>query len=141
MTRGLLNNNPGNIRLSSANNWLGQINPGADPDFCQFDTMIHGIRALAEILINYQVIHGLRTINDIITHWAPPSENDTAAYINDCADLTGFEPAATLNMTREDDLTAMVKAICVHENGHDVNDITQAQFDAGVNAALAAKHL
>ena len=57
--RGLTNFNPGNIRLSVNNNWLGQVHPGTDPDFCQFDTMIHGIRALAEILINYQIIHKL----------------------------------------------------------------------------------
>ena len=42
-------------------------------------------------------------------------------------------------MTREDDLTALVMAICDHENGIDVQDITQAQFDQGVNLALAGK--
>ena len=139
--KGIRLQNPGNVRLSANNNWLGQVQPGTDPDFCQFDTMVHGIRALAEILINYQVIHQHRTIRDIISTWAPAEENNTQAYISDVADLTGFDPDATLDLTQEDDLTAMVKAISFHENGEDAHEIIEAQFDAGVNAALAAKGL
>jgi hypothetical protein len=139
--RGLRNNNPGNLRKTSANQWVGEIQPSSDPAFCQFDTMAHGIRAIAITLINYQQMHKLRTIREIITRWAPPEENNTSAYISNCADLTGYDPDAALNMTREDDLTALVMAICQHENGIDATAIPQIQYDAGVNLALAAKHL
>jgi hypothetical protein len=139
LARGIRLCNPGNIRLNPNNHWIGQVTPDPDPDFCTFDTMVHGIRALAEILINYQLMHKRRTISEIISLWAPPEENNTTAYIMDVADRTGYDPDATLDMTREDDLTAVVMAIADHECGPDIDQITQAQFDAGVNAALAAK--
>ena len=78
--RGLRNNNPGNIRLTKTV-WAGQIIPGTDRSFCQFQTMAYGYRAMLMTLRNYRRKHGCSTVADIIRRWAPPIENDTAAYI------------------------------------------------------------
>lgn len=78
--RGLRNNNPGNIRLTRTV-WAGQIIPGTDRSFCQFQTMAYGYRAMLMTLRNYRRKHGCQTVADFIRRWAPPVENDTAAYI------------------------------------------------------------
>ena len=36
--------------------------------------------------------YGLKTIKDIIYRWAPPKENNTAAYIRRVSDYIGIEP-------------------------------------------------
>lgn len=80
LPRGLRNCNPGNIRIGSST-WQGQVVPGADKEFCQFQTMAYGYRAMLMTLRNYRRKHGCSTVFDFIRRWAPPVENDTAAYI------------------------------------------------------------
>lgn len=87
--RGIRNNNPGNIRHGA--NWHG-LNPDGrkiDPAFCVFTTSVAGIRALAKVLINYKRIHGLNTVRQIISRYAPPNENQTTAYIQSVAKQLG----------------------------------------------------
>lgn len=115
--RGLRQNNPGNLRaFANSVPWLGQT--GVDAyGMCIFDTMRHGVRAAARLLIAYQQRHGLRTVRKIISRWAPPNENDTAAYIADvCArmDVAADDP---INVMERDTLEALASAIFWHENG------------------------
>ena len=59
--------------------------------FCIFDEAVMGIRALMRILLVYRFHHKKSTIDDIISRWAPPSENDTDAYIDFvCERVAGF---------------------------------------------------
>ena len=81
MSRGLRNNNPGNIRLSRTV-WQGEIRPSRDRSFCQFRTMAYGYRALIKLLQNYRRNNGCCTIADFINRWAPPVENNTFGYIS-----------------------------------------------------------
>ena len=84
ISRGLRNNNPLNIRKSTAK-WQGevaQINGVADAAFCQFVDIKHGYRAALKLLYSYQSNHGCNTIRKIINRWAPPIENSTKVYIN-----------------------------------------------------------
>lgn len=76
---GIINNNPLNIRYSPSTKWKGQA--GANKGFCVFTDMIYGYRAAIVLLCNYQR-KGYDTIRKIITRWAPPSENNTEAYIS-----------------------------------------------------------
>lgn len=71
-------NNPLNIRYNPCNIWQGQS--GNTRGFCNFRSLVHGLRAVVKILVSYRK-RGLRTYSDIITTWAPPSENKTASYI------------------------------------------------------------
>jgi hypothetical protein len=111
-TRGLRNNNPGNIR-KSATNWQGQAPAQTDSAFVQFVSPEYGIRALAKILTSYMG-RGLNTIASIISTYAPASENDTAAYINAVSAQTGLAPTAPLTTA---EIAALVPAIIHHENG------------------------
>lgn len=113
-TRGLRNNNPGNIRHGA--NWDGMAADQTDDDFITFVSPEYGIRAMAKLLKNYQSLYGLNTIASIINRWAPPGENDTASYIRSVAAMMGIAPDTplTLNVAA---LQALVPAIIKHENG------------------------
>ena len=78
LTRGVRNNNPGNVRIGAP--WDGLAPHQTDPAFCQFIDAEHGIRAIAKILMSYQDIHGLHTVRGMIGRWAPLTENDTRGY-------------------------------------------------------------
>ena len=79
-TRGVRNNNPLNIRRNPANQWQGLRPVQADKLFCQFKAMKWGLRAAIKLLDNY-IRRGAQTPRQIISRWAPPSENDTASYV------------------------------------------------------------
>jgi hypothetical protein len=115
--RGVRNNNPGNIRYVEGitSTYAGCV--GSDGAFCKFDTAENGIRALGKLLRIYQSKHGLRTIRGVITRWAPPSENDTEAYIAIVVRLTGVAHDKVLDLRQVDDLFPLVVAIITHENG------------------------
>lgn len=130
--RGVRNNNPGNIR-KSATAWQGKVN-GTDPDFETFDSAANGIRALAKVLISYQDKHAIHTIRSAINRWAPPSENDTAAYALAVAAAVGVDLDDPLDFHREAILLPLVMAIIKHENG--VQPYDAATLQAGVEAAL-----
>lgn len=128
MPRGLRNNNPGNIRLSTTK-WQGQVSPGADPAFVTFSSIAYGYRALMRVLLTYMQTHDLVTISGIIKRWAPMSENDTPAYIARVSGLTGYPADYTLTPTR-DVLTALAGAISAVENGRPaVPEEVQAGYD------------
>lgn len=124
--RGIRNNNPGNIRLTETK-WQGLASEQTDGEFFIFQSPIYGIRALARVLISYQVKHGLRTIRQIISRWAPSDENDTAEYIGAVAEVSSFAPDQTLDMHTYADLKPLVTAIIKHENG--AQPYTTAQID------------
>ena len=77
--RGIRNNNPLNIRVG--NHWLGEVEHPSDNEFEQFVCIHYGLRAAFVLLRRYIERYGLNTIPDIISRWAPSSENNTSAYI------------------------------------------------------------
>lgn len=81
MSRGLKNNNPGNIRITK-DKWQGLREKQEDKAFFQFKTMEYGYRALIRTLQNYRLKWGCKTISDFINRWAPPVENNTSGYIS-----------------------------------------------------------
>lgn len=134
LIRGERNNNPGNIRISGAT-WQGKISPNTDGAFEQFDSPENGIRALAIILKNYQVLHGLKTVRQIVNRWAPPNENDTGAYVNAVAGDMGVDADEAISISDPPTLQALVSAIIKHENGRVAYD--DATIGAGVQRAFA----
>lgn len=116
LTRGLRNCNPGNIRIGR-DVWAGQIFPGSDKEFCQFRTMAYGYRALLKLLRNYNRYHGCRTISDYIRRWAPPTENNTSAYLRSvCLDMQ-VPDSYVPDINHEDTMCALAAAISRVENG------------------------
>ncbi len=132
-SRGIRNQNPGNIRISGAP-WAGKVSPNTDGSFEQFDTPENGIRALAKTLLAYFRNHNLHTIRAIISRWAPSSENNTEGYIQFIAGSLGIAPAETIDLTHADMLAALCEAIIQRENG--VNPYSMLQVDRGVRMAL-----
>ena len=91
--RGLRNNNPLNIRHSK-DQWQGTATTQTDKDFVQFQNMAYGYRAAWRILNTYYKKLKERkkhfTVENIIHRWAPPTENDTKAYIRTVLTLSGI---------------------------------------------------
>ena len=128
-SRGVRNNNPGNIR-KSADKWQGLAVQQPDAEFFTFTDATYGIRALARLLIQYQDKYNLRQISQIINRWAPTNENNTQAYINHVAKLTGFNAYDSLDMHKFEHLEPLVRAIITHENG------TQPYTDSQITKGL-----
>lgn len=116
MTRGIRNNNPGNIRRTS-DKWRGLAAEQTDPEYFVFSDPVYGIRAMAKLLRNYNSRYGLTTLTDIISRWAPPSENPTNNYIEFASRSTGVPENAPFNFDDDQDLAQLIKAIIKFENG------------------------
>lgn len=120
MTRGLRNNNPGNLRISK-DKWQGLREIQEDKDFFQFKTIEYGYRALMRTLQNYRKRHNCITIGDFIKRWAPPVENNTNAYIIAvCKDLQVTREYVP-DITDKATLCSFAAAISRVENGVPAN--------------------
>ena len=120
--RGIRNNNPLNIRLSS-DKWQGQVLPqrgSGEGAFCQFSEMKWGWRAAFRLLCHtYYGKYKLRTIRDIIYRWAPPNENGTSVYIRSVAERTGINADSVLGdpATHAAQWLMIGMAMAIVENG------------------------
>ena len=112
-TRGIRNNNPGNIRVSK-DQWEGMT--GDDGAFVTFDSPESGVRALGKNLLSYGR-QGYDSIEKIINRWAPPNENDTKAYIDSVVAATGIPATKSLDLSDPDTLSSLAQAISFHETG------------------------
>lgn len=134
-TCGERNNNPGNIRPAGYK-WQGQTGTaqcGVSGEFIVFSSPTWGIRAIGrDLLTKYG--RGLDTVRKIITVYAPPSENDTGAYINSVAKEIGVSPDTVLNLRDPLTMSIFVYAIIRHENGRVI--YSPAQIAEGVSMAL-----
>ena len=136
-SRGIRNNNPGNIDYNKNNQWRGQIGietSAINPRFAKFDTPENGIRALAKLLLNYQRLHKLNTVREIINRWAPPVENITSAYVTACAQALGVDQNEVVNLSDRRLLKLLTVAIIKHENGS--QPYSDFVIDTGISEAL-----
>ncbi|UNA02556.1 internal virion protein D [Enterobacter phage EP1] len=129
-TRGIRNNNIGNIRVSK-DQWEGAT--GDDGSFVTFDTPDSGVRALAKNLMSYGR-QGYDSIEKIINRWAPPSENDTQSYINSVVAATGIPATQSIDLTNPDVLASLSEAIGYHETG---SRYDPEVYKLGVSRALS----
>jgi len=113
--RGIRLNNPGNIRHGDKWQGLDTAHDKQDSEFCTFIAPEWGIRAMCVILNNYQVKNGISTIRGAISRWAPPTENDTEAYVKAVAAAVGVRPDEEVRLAALFD--KLVPAIIKHENG------------------------
>lgn len=108
-SRGLRNNNAGNVR--SAPNAVGH-----DGGFPIFANSRDGNAALARQLMLYGD-RGNNTLSGIIHTYAPNNENNTQGYINAVSRMTGLNPYDRLDLHSPDVLQKLIPAIIKHENG------------------------
>lgn len=113
--RGLRINNPGNIR-HGASQWQGLAEHQPDKAFCAFTSPLMGVRAMMVLLSTYAG-RKIDTIREIVSYWAPPSENATDVYIKVVDAEVPGGPDDILNLRDYDTMVHLVKAIIRHEQG------------------------
>ncbi|MDR3513785.1 MAG: hypothetical protein P4L73_19280 [Caulobacteraceae bacterium] len=122
---GIRRNNPGNLR------------PDSGVGFRSFATIGQGLAAMGRQLQIYQDRHGLSTIAGIVKRWAPPSENNTKAYVAHVAQWSGFAANQSLNLHDPKTLAALEAAMIRQEQGR--NPFSQDQLLAALGAAGGAQ--
>ncbi|WP_432258632.1 hypothetical protein [Cupriavidus sp. TMH.W2] len=113
-SRGIRNNNPGNIEYGPFARSMGAT--GSDGRFAVFPTMQAGEAAMRALLGGKGYMGGGRnTIASILGKYAPSNENNTKAYVAAVAKQTGIDPNATLSAAQ---IPAVAAAMMVHESGY-----------------------
>jgi hypothetical protein len=97
--RNVRNLNPGNIEHGA--DWDGLADVQPDSRFCSFVTAQYGFRAMVKIFRTYRRKYDLKTPRQIIHRWAPPSENDTAAYVRNVCTMAQLDPDVPLDDTAQ----------------------------------------
>lgn len=85
--------NTGNLRTS-----------GKNLKFREYGTLEEGIADHQRLLKDYQNKHGLTTVREIISRWAPPSENDTENYIKFMSKKLGVKPDEKIDLNDSETL-------------------------------------
>jgi len=109
-TRADRNNNPGNIVDSP---WTRKQAgyAGKDGRFARFASPEHGFAAMENLLGGYMK-QGRTTLSGIISKWAPPHENNVAAYVQHVSKLTGLSPNQRLGAEH---IPLIARAMAKHE--------------------------
>lgn len=126
--RGIRNNNPLNIRIGNV--WLGESPNPTDPDFEQFVNMTAGVRAAFVLLRRYINHYHRNTIPQIISAWAPASENNTQRYIDFVCSSMGINPDERIIFEDKETMIQLVDAMIRFENGQSVKfDVIQRGYE------------
>lgn len=132
--RGIRNNNPGNL------NFVGQTGAtretGPNGRFAVFQTAEEGLQALAHQLRLYSQ-RGINSVRAIISKFAPPSENNTQAYINSVSKRLGVDANSTLDVNDPRVMQGLMDAIIKVENGRNPYSTEQLATASGVRGAGA----
>lgn len=125
LNRGMRNYNPANIR-HSASRWRGMYHNQYDSDFVVYVNMTYGIRALICLLRTYYTKYHLTSVYEIISRYAPPSENNTDEYIDYVASHVKIDKHADLQLSFSkkypcETLHLLCDAICTVESGYPVS--------------------
>lgn len=132
-TRGMRNNNPGNLRAG-----VGQI--GTDSGgYAVFPSREAGYNAAARQLVGYHNA-GLNTINAIVSKWAPSNENDTQAYIASVVqsmNQKGFDVGAFSRLDLKN--SAVLKALLDSMINQEVGNGAESYFTGSAYEAIVQR--
>jgi len=127
--RGIRNNNPLNLSYAP-----GQGAAATDGRFGIYKTMDEGVAAAERQLLLYQDRDHLRTLREIISKWAPPSENDTESYIRSVSKRAGVASDKEIDLHDPEVAKRVIAGMAKVETGR---DISVDSINRGVNVALA----
>ena len=136
---GIKNHNPLNIRYVKANKWLGlsKTTPNVS-GFCKFDCVDYGLRAAILLILTYIRKRGCVTPRQIITRWAPPSENDSQAYVRTVCSISHLasnevlpQPSKACLTGEVDKLILLLMAMTCVECGIRMKEINQEEIRDG----------
>lgn len=133
LSRGLRNNNPGNL-IKTSIAWNGKVphDQNKDDRFEQFIELRYGIRAKMRDILN-DIFKGKNTIEKLITEFAPAFENNTTAYIASVAQALGIFPKAVITSITDEFLIELCKAISRVENGAQMDGyITDQDYNEAI---------
>jgi hypothetical protein len=114
------------------NNNPGALMPGGK--LANYPDMQSGLQALDQNLASYGK-QGVNTLSGVISKWAPPSENNTQAYIADVSQRLGIKPDQKIDLSNPLVRQSLSTAIALHENG------PSGVFGGGSGAPAAAPPL
>jgi hypothetical protein len=123
------NNNPGNLEFRGQSGATPEQGEGR---FARFDSAEAGVAALTRQLQLYGS-RGVDTIEKIITKYAPPSENNTTAYINAIVNKLRVPAAEKLDLNDPEILSGLIQGISRHEAGRSF--LSDEQVMTGINMA------
>ena len=131
LSRGIRNNNPGNL------NFAGQkgatLESGPNARFASFPTMLEGIAALDRQVMLY-LKRGKNTIDQIIDIYAPSSDgNNISSYKSYLSQYTGLGVKEKIDGSNFEIMRKLIQGIINHENG----DAARAVSGDDVMRALA----
>lgn len=89
----------------------------SDPAFKAFESMPWGYRAMFVLLHTYRVRNGCRTLREMISRYAPPTENHTENYIRAVATQAQVSPDEALDTRNSKTMIPVVAAMSRVENG------------------------
>ena len=115
-SRGLRNCNPGNIRRSMVS-YVGEKSYSTDRAFKQFESLEAGYRAMFVLLHTYRLRGYGSTIEQMISRYAPPSENNTNGYIARVSASSGIAKDCLLDTLSAEQMIPIVCAMSAVENG------------------------
>lgn len=110
---GIRNNNWLNIRKDSQQ-WQGEVL--TDNAFEKFQTVEYGLRAAIKTLKTYYTNYGCKTIQTLVSRWAPPVENNSIVYINNVSKRTGINKDTVLTFDKAT-ILKLISAMAVQEVG------------------------
>ena len=131
MSLGTELNNPFDLRDSGIP-WRGYL--GAKEGFCQFDTIANGLRAGFRDLYTAFLKDGLNTIRKLVSKYAPPSENDTGAYMAGVVKDTGWGEDQIIDLNNPQNLFEIGIAFLRQEQGMCI--YSDIQLETAVNEAM-----
>lgn len=102
------NNNPGNMRMSDFSKAQGAI--GEAGGFAVFPTAEAGEKAREKLLFEAETYKN-KSIAEAMNRYAPPSENNTQAYIDSLVKATGANPNTPLSKLTPDQRQKMLNAM------------------------------
>lgn len=110
-TRSWRNNNPGNLNYGSFSSRNGAIGSdyGSFAIFPDYQTGYDAMKTLITTTYNNY------TIETMMNKYAPPSENDTVAYINYLVDATGMSKNTYIRNMNSTQLNSLLNAMITHE--------------------------
>lgn len=143
-SRSWRNNNPGNIRRGNFSELHGAI--GDDGAFAIFPSEEIGFKAIVSLLRS--PTYSALSLKGAIERYAPPSENQTAAYLAFVAEQSGVAASEVLGDLKIDRIRGIARAIKAMEGWRPGSErpnrplagIAASAGDGGVSSAFGAMH-
>ncbi|MEM6585623.1 MAG: hypothetical protein AAF692_07695, partial [Pseudomonadota bacterium] len=133
-TRASRNNNPGNIEYGKFAKANGAI--ATDGRFAIFPTVEAGFAAQSALLFETDSYRNL-SLAQAINRYAPPSENDTGAYVRVVARAAGVTSETPLASLTGQQRATVVRAMAKHEGFKATSAVLEADYENAASVPVS----